>query len=170
MGIRRGTYLMAAVILLLFLTGCSYSDKKAIREVIQNYNQNLPLALVRSNPEIMKPFVGEREYVHISTFIMQNAAQRKVMDSRLKQLEITNLDLLSGGTKLSVQSPSGLGQVSMTVYSIAYTNEIWDYRYLDLETKKPQGQFKPVSYTGKYLMGKIRDKWVIELLEVESKK
>ncbi|MHB9095219.1 MAG: hypothetical protein ACYC21_11145 [Eubacteriales bacterium] len=164
---RTGSYLITVLILSLLLNGCQSADQKKIRETILNYNQNLPKALVRPNPEVIVSFVGDREFVHVSTFIMKMASEKKVMDSRLGELKITGIELSKSGREHPVKEIKGNGQDTTKIYAIARTKEVWEFRYLDYDTKKALGPFKKISYEGEYLMGREKDKWVIELLEIK---
>ncbi|HWJ03043.1 MAG TPA: hypothetical protein VNU93_05145 [Verrucomicrobiae bacterium] len=158
-----------SAVLLFTLSGCQSGDRKEISEVIQNYNQNLPAALVRPNPEVMDPFIGEKEKVHIFTYITRLMTENKVMDSKLLDLKIKDIEFSKSGSKQPIKKLRGSGTAEIAIYAVAHTREKWEYRYLDGKTKKSLGPFKKVDYEGEYLMGKVKDKWVIELLNIVSK-
>lgn len=135
--------------ILVFSAGCVTKEEKAVRQTVTKYNENLALALKRPQPELMLSLTTPKEYERILTYILYWQQQKKILSSRLNNLNIEQVEI--EGEKATVK-----------------TREQWSYEHLDRENRKVVKPTADINYQATYRLEKIKGKWVVASLEVKD--
>lgn len=170
------------IILILFsvvFAGCSNSDQDKIREVIKKYNDSLPLAY-QDSTDILRLVATDREQGRLDIFKTQLADQKKNIKVDLVSLEIKEIKLYQpkkkddGSKKLmgsNYKKRKGVQMIDPDKLPQAKVkaDELWKYRYADIKTGKPLGDWKKISYRTTYTLVQIEGDWFVNDIEFEEK-
>lgn len=176
---RRCLFLMA--LLFCIVSGCAQSDENLIRNTVKNYNKNLIIVLKSPDMETLKEVATEREQGRIEIFKTQMADEHKIVDAKLNNLKFKSVKKLTEKEwqdliarfgqehKMDKRIPDAGSLDMYKSGAIVETEEVWDYQYLDTETRQKTGPLKKLGYNVIYIMVEEQGKWKVGDIKFEEK-
>lgn len=152
MGLGRTRGWLALALLLAAVTaGCAVSHAEDIRATIEEYNELLPAAYLRGQPDLLANVASEAEVNRVLMYVLYLRKQNETIETRLRTLEFDDVTVDDGGDKAT-----------------ALTRETWEYRMLDSDTGSPKGEFITIEYESTYQLSVRDGAWIVESLEARE--
>lgn len=130
--------LVLPVIVGLLVIGCGKTPDKMSEgdflELIKTYNDRLVQAYDKGNADIMKEVTSEKDVDTVRKLIEGLYGHRVKMVAKVKSVKITGKEIPGEGT------------------AVIFTDEIWDYRYVDLKDGSVQDAKTDVPYHMAYVI------------------
>ncbi len=149
--LRRLTAVVPTLLLLLSLAACGVTEQGKIRAVVEEYNDLLPAAYSRAQPDLLANVASDAEQNRVLMYVLYLRKEGEAIESRLRSLEFVEVRVTEGGAKATAQ-----------------TREIWDYRMLDSETGASKGGFREIAYESTYELTKGDQGWIVESLDARE--
>lgn len=149
--LRFSTAVLLSLLSLLLLAACGMTEQSKIRAVIEEYNDLLPAAYARAQPDLLANVASEAERNRVLMYVLYLRKEGEAIESRLVSLEFVAVRVTEGGTKATAQ-----------------TRETWEYRMLDSETGAPKGEFREIAYESTYELTKGEQGWIVESLDARE--
>lgn len=151
------------ILILVTLFGCSDSTQKQVRQTVKAYNDTLMQVYTTGNIDLLNTVATEQEARRVQLFLSYLNDEHKVMQAKLKQFDFVDTLQRTSKTKDGKKT---------SVYYQVYTNELWEYTYLDsrnsavLEgptTLKYKATYDVVQLTG-------QQDWLVYKIKFEEEK
>ena len=121
----------------------------AVGKTIAKYNQILIQAYKQDKPSLLMPVATERQITDVRLYMTyQEIEKKRKLINVLKDLRIDKTK--TGKTKAT-----------------AWTNETWEYYYIDMQTRKEFGRTTE-SYKVTYQLIKMYDAWQVDRLTAKK--
>lgn len=146
--------LKTTIILLLIgfiASACSSSaekDRKAIEEVIKQYDRLLPEGYIKMNMAGLREVCTENHVTRLDHRLEGFRKNKRTIEASLRTIEFTEFKFPRDKSA-----------------SVA-TKEVWDIRHLELDSKKVLKEVKGFTYMLSYILEKQGKQWLIDAVEV----
>lgn len=145
------TAVVPTLLLVLSLSACGITEESKIRAVVEEYNDLLPAAYMRAQPDLLANVTSDAEQNRVLMYVLYLRKEGEIIESRLKSLDFVEVRVTEGGTRATAQ-----------------TREVWDYRMLDSETGAPKGGFREIAYESTYELTKEDQGWIVDSLDARE--